>query len=202
MKSLISPQNKRDKVFARPKGTSLDRNAKVRIIAAARAYNAKHRAGRQHRGPLTRVTLEVLQALLWGFHNSRAGDCFPSYESIAAKAQCCRDSVYEAIKALEAAGLMTWVNCFTKIRTYGRDLFGQMASNWRVIRTSNFYLFRDPLPCASVPERYKSETPSRTQTQDISNLEQPVKIIVLDPQNPLEAALARLGRTAGYLPAG
>jgi hypothetical protein len=201
MKRVFSPQKKRDKVFARPKGTSLDRNAKARIIAAAHAYNVKHKAGRQHRGPLTRVTLEVLQALLWGFHNSRAGDCFPSYESIATKARCCRDSVYEAIKALEAAGLMTWVNCFTKIRTYGRDLFGQTAPSWQVIRTSNFYLFRDPLPCAPVPERYKSETPPRTLTQDISSLERPTKIIVLDPKNPLDAALARLGRSGGFIEA-
>jgi hypothetical protein len=200
MKGLHTPQ-KREKVFARPKGISLDRNAKARIVAAAHAYNAKHKTCRQHRGPLTRVTLEVLQALLWGFHNSRAGDCFPSYETIAAKARCCRDSVYEAIKALEAAGFMTWVNCFTKIQTKGRDLFGQMVSGWQVIRTSNFYLFRDPLPCAPLPERYKSESPPRTLNQDISTLEQPVKIIVLDTKNPLEAALARLGRTAGYLPA-
>ena len=37
-----------------------------------------------------------------GFHNSRDGRCFPSYEAIADKAKCCRDTVYEAIKALEA----------------------------------------------------------------------------------------------------
>jgi hypothetical protein len=33
---------------------------------------------RQHRGPITRAFLDVLQALLWGFHNSRSGCCFPS----------------------------------------------------------------------------------------------------------------------------
>jgi biotin operon repressor len=200
MKSLRTLQ-KREKVFARPKGMPLDRNAKARIIAAANAYNARHKTGRQHRGPLTRVTLDVLQALLWCFHNSRAGDCFPSYETIAAKAGCCRDSVCVAIKALEEAGLMTWVNCLTKIRKQGRDLFGQMASYWQVIRTSNFYLFRDPLPCAAGPENHKSENPPGTLNQDISNLEQPVKIIVLDTKNPLDAALARFGRSAGYLPA-
>jgi len=35
-----------------------------------------------------------------GFHNSRDGRCFPSYEAIAKKADCNRDTVYEAIKAL------------------------------------------------------------------------------------------------------
>ena len=28
------------------------------------------------------------------------------------------------------------------------DLFGQWATRWRIIRTSNAYVFRDPLPCA------------------------------------------------------
>jgi hypothetical protein len=43
----------------------------------------------------------VLQALLWGFYNSRSGCCFPSYEAIAAKAECPRSTVAEALKALE-----------------------------------------------------------------------------------------------------
>jgi hypothetical protein len=73
----------------------LDRNAKARIMVYARAWSARHRRPGQHRGPLTRATLEVLEALLWGFHNSRDGRCFPSYETIAARAQCCRDTVYE-----------------------------------------------------------------------------------------------------------
>jgi hypothetical protein len=38
----------------------------------------------------------VLIAMLWKFHNSRTGYCFPSYETIAAAASCCRDTVYEA----------------------------------------------------------------------------------------------------------
>jgi hypothetical protein len=59
----------------------------------ARAYTAQHRAPGQHRGSLTRAFIEVLEVLLWAFHNSRSGQCFPSYEAIADKAQCCRDTV-------------------------------------------------------------------------------------------------------------
>ena len=51
--------------------------------------------------------LEVLEALLWGFHNSRDGRCFPSYESIAAKADCARSTVAEALKVLEWARVLT-----------------------------------------------------------------------------------------------
>ena len=36
-----------------------------------------------NKGPITRTFLEVLEALLWGFHNARTGCCFPSYEAIA-----------------------------------------------------------------------------------------------------------------------
>ena len=50
-------------------------------------YNARHKQPRQHRGPITRAFMEVLEALLWGFHNSRDGRCFPSLEAIAERAQ-------------------------------------------------------------------------------------------------------------------
>src|SRR3954462_9666484 len=93
---------------------------------------------------LTRATTEVLEALLWGFHNAASGVCFPSYEAIAAKAECCRDTVCEAIKALAFAGVLTWVNRIVRERVRDRDLFGQWATRWRVLRTSNAYALRDP----------------------------------------------------------
>ena len=40
---------------------------KKRVRRAAHAYNEKHRQPGQHRGSLTRATLDVLRALLWGF---------------------------------------------------------------------------------------------------------------------------------------
>ena len=158
---------RREKVFGPAGGIPLDRNAKVRIMVYAKAWNTRHRQPGQHRGPLTRAFLEVLQAMLWGFHNSKTGRCFPSYEAIAKKAGCCRDTVYEAIQALEAADVLTWVNRIV------RDLFGQWATRWRVVRTSNAYLFRDPLPCAEGRGSSKSENPPGTQNQDISMLNKP-----------------------------
>ena len=86
----------------------------------------------------------MLEALLWGFYNARSGCCFPSYETIAARAECARSTVAEALKALEWAGVLTWQNRITRIRVCERDLFGHWASRWRVIRTSNAYVFRDP----------------------------------------------------------
>jgi len=73
----------------------------------------------------------------------------PCYESIAERAKCKRDTVYEAIKALEFANVLSWVNRLTRIRVTEPDLFGKLGWRWRVIRTSNAYVFRDPLPCAA-----------------------------------------------------
>ncbi|MDE2342503.1 MAG: helix-turn-helix domain-containing protein, partial [Betaproteobacteria bacterium] len=183
-------RRQREKVFGHGGGQPLDRNAKARIMVYARAWSARHKRPGQHRGPLTRATLEVLEALLWGFHNSRDGRCFPSYETIAKRAQCCRDTVYEAIRALEGAEILTWVNRLIRVQFRELDLFGKMALRSRLIRTSNAYVFRDPLPCAShapdggrgggregqaadavsFVQSTKSENPPRTLDQDLSSL--------------------------------
>src|SRR3954468_3589497 len=158
-------RHRRDKVFGPGPRAPLDREAKVRVMAYAKAWNARHRLIGQHRGPLTRATTEVLEALLWGFHNAASGACFPSYEAIAAKAECCRDTVYEAIRALERAGVLTWVNRIFRERVRERDLFGQWGTRWRVLRTSNAYAFRDPAAAENRPVASKSESPPGTVIQ-------------------------------------
>jgi hypothetical protein len=158
-------RRRREKVFGEGRCQPLDRNAKARIMVYARAWSARHRRPGQHRGPLTRATLEVLEALLWGFHNSRDGRCFPSYETIAARAQCCRDTVYEAIRALEGAEILTWVNRLIRVQFRELDLFGRMVPRTRLIRTSNAYTFRDPLPCAQVPQGREERAGGRAPSQ-------------------------------------
>jgi Helix-turn-helix domain len=181
---------RREKVFGPGRAVPLDRNAKVRIVAYARAWSARNRQRGQHRGPITRAFLEVLQALLWGFHNSRSGICFPSYESIAERAQCARSTVAEALKALEWAGVLTWQNRVTRILVRERDLFGQWAGRWQVIRTSNAYVFSDPKPQLAGVSASKSENPPGTPNQETPGLPlMPAK----DPNSPLERALRQLG---------
>ena len=82
--------------------------------------------------------------LLWGFHNSRSGCCFPSYEAIAERAGCARSTVAEALKALEWAGVLSWQHRITRVRERCTDLFGRISWQWRVHRRSNSYAFRDP----------------------------------------------------------
>jgi hypothetical protein len=202
---------RREKVFGPPQGIPLDRNAKARIMAYARGYNAKHRLDGQHWGPITRAFMGVLEALLYGFHNSRDGRCFPSYEAISGRANCSRATVYLAIIVLERIGLLSWVNRIYKERLPGPDLFGGTTYRWHVRRTSNAYVFRDPLPCAdrpNDPHRSDAENPEKTSKSknatgtlipDLSLVKERPKIIVLDPESSLDRALIRLGRAAGAI---
>jgi hypothetical protein len=193
--------HKREKTFGPGRCIPLDGNAKARIQAYAKAWNARHKQPGQHRGPITRAFMEVLEALLWGFHNAKTGCCFPSYESIAAKADCCRGTVYEAIRALEFAGVLTWVNRITHIRVRELDLFGKWQTRRQVIRTSNAYVFRDPLPAAEGRFSSKSENPPGTLNQEIQSLalyQRETAPVTLSAG--LESALAALGeRVAGKL---
>jgi len=183
---------RREKVFGPGPRVPLDRNAKARVKEMARALLRKTEAGR-HYGVVTAKALAVLDALLWGFHNTKSGQCDPSYEAIAKRADCARSTVSLAIKALELAGVLSWVNRIIRERDHERDLFGHWVTRWRIIRTSNAYLFRDPQPGASVPNSSKSEFRSGTPVpESISTL--------LNSDDPLERALLRLGRSLNAIP--
>jgi hypothetical protein len=118
-----------------------------------------------------------------------------------------RSTVYEALKVLQLAGVLTWQNRIARIQVRERDLFGQWSSRRRVIRTSNAYVFHDPLQRpAGVAS--KSEIPTGTQNQELTLTSLQA---APDPKSPLEHALARFGavieerlllnRSGGQVPA-
>ena len=89
---------------------------------------------------------------------------------------------------LEWAGVLTWQHRITRIREACTDLFGRTTWRWRVIRASNAYVFCDPQAVNSRAVPSKSENRAGTQSQDVlSSAPAPV----LDPNSPLERALAR-----------
>ncbi len=192
-------RRRREKVFGDGRPRPLDRNAKVRIMHLARALSRRTEKGKAY-GPVTAKALAVLEALLWGFHNARSGLCFPSYEKIADRAGCARSTVAECIKALEDAGILSWVNRLVRVRERCEDLFGHLGTRVRVIRTSNGYQFNDPTPPArpgSLGNSSKSDFPSGTETQEsISTIRTPTAAD-FDPDNPLQLALLSLGRAVG-----
>ena len=91
---------------------------------------------------------------------------------------------------LELAGVPTWVHRIARIQVRERDLFGRMASRWRVIRTSNAYVFRDPQQRLEGVSASKSENRTGTLNQEFLPLTTAPPV---DPDSPLERALARFG---------
>jgi hypothetical protein len=191
-------RRRREKVFGDGRPRPLDRNAKVRVMTLARALMRRTEKGKAY-GEITAKALAVLEALLWGFHNARSGLCFPSYEKIAERAGCARSTVAEAIKALEDAGLLTWVNRLKRVRERCRDLFGHSGSLVRVLRTSNGYRFHDPKGAAERGFASKSDFPSGTPIQVLYSSTAPPALPPLDPDSPLIPALLRLGQAVGAI---
>ena len=107
---------RREKVFGPGRAVPLDRNAKARIAAYARAWSARNRQPRQHRGRSPAPSWTCWRRCCGASTTAASGCCFPSYEAIAAKAECARTTVAEAIKALEWAGVLTWQHRITRIR--------------------------------------------------------------------------------------
>ena len=142
------PKRHREKVFGNGRTVPLDREAKNRIQVLMKALKHPTEPGK-HYGAVTAKAEEVGRVLLWVFHNVKTGLCIPSYETIAKAADVNRDTVGEAIKMLEAAGILTWCNRRTRVRIKGVT---------KVIRISNSYRFIDP--------GSKSEFPSGTKNQD------------------------------------
>ena len=130
----------------------------------ARCLSRRTEKGKVY-GDITAKALAVLEALLWAFHNAKSGLCFPSYERIAEAAGCARSTVAEAIKALEDAGILSWVNRLKRVAEATRDLFGHSTRKTRVLRTSNGYAFIDP-KAGQTPESLgnssKSDFPTGT----------------------------------------
>ncbi len=127
----------------------VDRNARARLIYFAEALDRRTHQPGQHGGDLKRTGLAVLKALVFGFLG-RGGRCDPSLESLARMAGCARSTVIEALKRLEAAGLVRRLARWRAVAANGGLV---------VLRLSNAYLF----PMADAAQK-PPETGSRLQS--------------------------------------
>jgi DNA-binding transcriptional MocR family regulator len=126
----------------------MNRNERARLIHFAEALDRRtHEPGR-HGGVLKRTGLAVLKALVFGFLG-RGGRCDPSLDSLARMAGCARSTVAEALKRLEAAGLVRRVARWRAVAANGGLV---------VLQLSNAYLF----PMADEAQK-PPETGSRPQ---------------------------------------
>lgn len=116
----------------------IDRNKIHRIRFYIKTYNARMRERGQHGGPVTHAHQQVFEAIV-KFINWTNGRCFPSIATIAARAGCVESTVVEALKTLEAAGVLARIR---RTRWVARRARGR---TYRVpARTSNRYMFHLP----------------------------------------------------------
>src|SRR6476469_2996281 len=112
--SLNRHTRRREKVFRDGKQRPMSRNIKLRLTRLARVKMLSRKPGKPW-GEISAKHFEVFKALLWGFHNAKTGLCFPSYKTIADKADCAPSTVGLALIALEEAGLLEWVHRLKRV---------------------------------------------------------------------------------------
>jgi hypothetical protein len=93
------------------------------------------RADRIATGELTAIDELIWRELAFRFTNKKTGACFPSYETLAVHAGCCRRTVGTSIKRLKEAGWLRW-----KRRWWRRKIAGGIE----VCALSNAYEVRLP----------------------------------------------------------
>ena len=101
-------------------------------------------ASTQHGGGTFKCTrIAVLRVLLFTFLNMQTGECWPSYEKIAAAAGYYIETVRKALRALEVVGMIP------ATRRIIRATFMSHAQRLRydvIVQTNNSYVFNIPLP--------------------------------------------------------
>jgi helix-turn-helix protein len=104
-----APLYHRNSQFCPPERCLLEGNTRVRIFHLAATLDHRTRRTWQHGSILKRIGIEVLRVLLFKFLNMKTGACFPSYQQIAEAAGCCIETMRKAIRAPEAAGIITTI---------------------------------------------------------------------------------------------
>jgi DNA-binding MarR family transcriptional regulator len=185
----------------------LDRNDIARILYCAEALDRRTHQPGQHGGVIGRTGLAVLRALAVRFLNKRTGQLDPSLATIAKAANLARSTVQEAIKRLEAAGIIEKVRRMARERVrVWHEQAGRFLMMDRVLQITNAYRLNIALSDRATYGDHgtpllrpvSSDTGSRSGT--IQPLKSTGENLADMPPGPLRSALERLERkfaTAG-----
>lgn len=180
-----------------------------KLFQKARAHDRRTReAGSgKHGGALGRVALNVLQVLLFDFMNYTTGQLDPSIDAIARKAGCCATAAKNALRKLKALGFLTWIRRAKPAEDeHGGFLLKQETNAYAVLPETCWQGYEEPAPLSVEPWQWGATPPmpdAHTRAvQEIAAGGSPrstIAILEEEPKNPLAAALARLGRAAGFV---
>ena len=153
------------------------------------------------RSRLNGNALSVLRVLLFDFLNMRTGRLDPSYEGIAHKTGLSRATVARALATLRQLGIINWVRRCYGVMDGGRYVLEQLRNAYAVLMPATW---RGHTPAAQPPAPMPDVWGAAPTRQGIAeeamadlpaerSTEQVVRALRADPDNPLMAALARLG---------
>jgi hypothetical protein len=164
---------------------TLDRNERVRLVykfraLARRSWSNKERG--KHRGIITRTCEDVFFVLM--YLTEKYGRVFPSLKGLMHLARCCKQSVVTALDDLERLGFVT------KIRRL-RQIMTPLGFTTRQI--TNAYKVHEPTSGLGLLANLVFATESNSWAASADTVDFLECGRWLDPQDPLHAALIRLG---------
>lgn len=125
-----------------PQYLTSKRKAKLIAFAKRAIHAALAPEGLDH---LTGNHVLVFDALLFRFHRNGASACFPSHATLARYLGLSISCVKEALKRLEALGMVSWVHRRRLTQVDEEIAPGAIWRRWRALRTSNAYRFGLPV---------------------------------------------------------
>jgi hypothetical protein len=178
----------------------LDRNDRARVLHCAEALERRTKRKHKRDGVLGQSALALLRCLLNHFQNGKSGRLDPSYTQMQKITGFCRQTIADALKALERAGILEIMRRIVRERV---RVWVEEAKKFfvydRVVQTTNAYMVNFPLPDRAAfgdlgapllrPEEYRSSE-SRFSTEPTSAFNYP-STAPLDPA--LKRALDSLG---------
>jgi hypothetical protein len=123
--------------------TPLDRNQVAKIMFLAESIERKTKEKGRFNGCVTKPGLEILRALLKHFYNyQNGGQCDPSYDAIQRVTGFCRQTIADALKALEACRIITVARRLVRVMIKSRcPVTGEVRECPATQQTSNAYMF-------------------------------------------------------------
>jgi hypothetical protein len=177
----------------------IDRNEAVRLYHQARRYDLSTKIAGKHGGAIGHAALKVLHTLIFDFLNFKTGQLDPSYEGIARKANLARSTVAEALRRLRALGILNWLRRCSDRYEGGRYELRQDTNAYAILPASQWAepVIGPVTPPPPDPASWGARPPMPTvigQALEETSIANQVRVLELEPENPLTAALARLGK--------
>lgn len=193
VRRLSRAQGRCEGVFWR----SIDKREVRQIVTAARRYELATRQAGQRNGALGPIALEILD-LFGNLVDFRTGRLDPSIDFMRAKLRRSRDAITRALRALRDHGFLDWLRRFVPTGNGGRGPQVQQTSNAyrmslpaRALRLMGRLFIPAPAPDDFSHAQQQAAAVYEGQVDSLSLPERARHVI--DADNPLADALARLG---------